>query len=112
MRIEVVLFGLAAFAVTACSDRRPEYVQKTDACIDKIVPKGTKVSAQKARSAVTACRKPILEWANASMRNACYGPCDYTDARNIREFRGRKNAIEESLLLNMSDEIKPSFWKM
>jgi hypothetical protein len=111
MRIELALVGIAALTA-ACSDRRPEYVRQADACVEKIVPKGTKVPAQKARSAVEACRKPILEMANASMRNACYGPCDYTDERNVREFSGRKHAIEEHFLLQMSDEIQPTFLRM
>ena len=112
MRIELAFVGIAAFTATACSDRRPDYVRQADACVEKIVPNGTKVPAQKARSAVEACRKPILEWTNASMRKACYGPCDYTDERNVREFRGRKEAIEEHFLLQLSDEIQPTFLRM
>ena len=99
---------LLLFALAGCADKPDDFVTPSWKCVQKIVPVGSKVSAAVARSAVAACQKPILQWTNGSMRNACRGDCDFTGARNVTEFGDRKEHIEEMLLLNMSDEIEPS----
>jgi hypothetical protein len=110
------LFRSCAFvpliSLIGCSANKPDYVTPAQKCVQKVVPKGTKVSAERARSTLAACRQEVLGWANGSMRNACRGECDYTDPKFVREFGDRKEAIEEMLLLEMSDEIEPRFVRM
>lgn len=101
----------AALLLAGCHAQADPVVE-AKACVAKIVPAGAKTSAAKARSAVAACQKRVVEWTNASMRHACSGDCDNSNDQNVKEFRDRKAAIEEILLTNMSDEIQPHSVRM
>jgi hypothetical protein len=66
----------------------------------------------RAHEAVANCQEAIREWLDSSMRNACEGPCDYRNPRNVRERRDRKEAIEERLMESISDKIQPKYYHM
>ncbi len=95
-------------AVGACTPAWTDQKAVAEQCVLEQVPIGSKVSANRARDAVGHCQKAVQEWLDASMRNACRGPCDYSDSGVVRERRDRKREMEERLMMSISDEVQPS----
>lgn len=101
--------GCALFlAVGACTPAWTDQKAVAEQCVRDQVPNGSKVSANRARETVENCQKAVQEWLDASMRNACRGPCDYSDPKVVSERRDRKRVMEERLMMSVSDEVRPS----
>ena len=109
MRYIGCVLGLA---IGACTPAWTDPKAVAEQCVRSQVPDGSKVSAERARSAVGNCQKAVREWLDASMRNACRGACDYSDPTVVSERRDRKRVMEERLIMSVSDEVKPRFLMM
>ena len=93
--------------LVGCSSGKTNYAGPVQECVANQVPAGTKLSAQRAREVVGNCEVQIDRWAYDGLRQMMGSDFDPDNPSVAQEYRDRKEAIEEMLLVRLSDEIQP-----
>ena len=103
---------IAAAALGGCGSGHTDPKLLAERCVSDQAPQGKKVSAAKSHDLVGKCRSEVRDWLDTSMRHACSGACDYSDPKIVEERRTRKEAIEQHLMMSVSDDVHPRFVRM
>jgi hypothetical protein len=94
--------------LTACQASDPtDFTQPLKDCVAASVPQGRKVSAERAHKVLQSCQPQVRAFAFGSTKQAYGKRFDPRSPRIRQEYEDRKKAIEEMMLLELSDEIKP-----
>jgi hypothetical protein len=101
-------FWLPIFVIlAACTGAWTEPRVIAEQCMKEQFLPGTKVSADLAREALANCEGILRKWLDASMTRTCRGPCNYSQPQVVNERRARRHAMENILMISISDEVEP-----
>ena len=71
-----------------------------------------KVSANKARAVVAVCKLELDRWALSSIERRYGKSLQTSDPKMMAEYRDTRRALDEMFLLELSDEIKLTHYRL
>ena len=80
------------------------------ACFEGKVPKGTRVSAERARAVLAACQPEMAAWSLSNVENRFHKGLDRKDAEMMEAYDLHREISQEKMLLEITDEIAPTFY--
>ncbi|WP_147367169.1 hypothetical protein [Aurantiacibacter xanthus] len=103
--------AVALITLAGCSQSDTFPGAETESCIENQVPNGTKVSAKRALEVVQNCDNQFDAWSKATVENTFQKPFDRSNPQMSKLYELHQEASRETMLVQISDEIHPKFYK-
>ena len=101
----------ALMTLAGCGHAAGNPVANAVACIEDQVPSGVKVSAKRAHEIVQACNREIDAWSKATVESTFHEPFDRSNPQMLKLYELHQEASRETMLVQISDEIQPKFYR-
>ena len=98
--------------LSACSQSAANPVAAAITCVEQQVPKGVKVTAESARATLATCRAEMEAWSRTTVERNFGKRLDRDDAKMLAAYRAHREVSYEQMLLEISDEIQPRFYRL